>query len=179
MGTTIVTESTHYPANVFWSEEDEGFIAEAIDLPGCSAFGENQAEAIAELQHAIAAWTEAAKAAGNRVPEPSRPAAERHSGKVLLRMPRSLHAELVFAAKRDDVSLNQYVVYLITKRHFEREASNWARSQVVSTLDHFTMKTAEFTKGFRLVPEFDIWTSPNMPVISPRIGQRIGNKRHG
>lgn len=118
-----MADSNRYPANVFWSDEDEGFIAEAPDLPGCSAFGETQAGALAELQDAIAAWTEAAKSAGNPIPEPSRPAVERHSGKVLLRMPRSLHTELTVAAKRDDVSLNQYIVYLITKWHSERVAT--------------------------------------------------------
>ena len=62
-------EMTHcYPVNLFWSDEDEGFIATAPDLPGSSAFGESQAEALAELGHAIEAWIEAAKAAGNPVP---------------------------------------------------------------------------------------------------------------
>jgi predicted RNase H-like HicB family nuclease len=119
---TIVTESNRYPAKLFWSDEDEGFIAEAPDLPGCSAFGETQADAVKELQEAIVAWIEAATAAGNRIPEPSRPAVERHSGKVLLRMPRSLHAELAAAAKRNDVSLNQYIVFLITGAHYQRQA---------------------------------------------------------
>ncbi len=49
-------DTSRYPARVFWSDEDEGFIAEAIDLPGCSAFGETQSEAIIELQNAIKAW---------------------------------------------------------------------------------------------------------------------------
>jgi predicted RNase H-like HicB family nuclease len=119
---TIVTESNRYPAKLFWSDEDEGFIAEAPDLPGCSAFGETQAEALTELQDAIAAWIEAATAAGNRIPGPSRPAMERHSGKVLLRMPRSLHAELAAAAKHNDVSLNQYIVFLIAGAHSQRQA---------------------------------------------------------
>ena len=44
-----------YPAQVFWSDPDEGFIAIAADLPGCSAFGETKLEALDELQHAIAA----------------------------------------------------------------------------------------------------------------------------
>lgn len=51
-----------FAASVFWSEEDHGFIAVATDLPGCSAFGETQPEALAELQDAITAWIEAAKA---------------------------------------------------------------------------------------------------------------------
>jgi predicted RNase H-like HicB family nuclease len=77
-----VIDATRYPANVFWSDEDEGFIAVAPDLPGCSAFGQTQEEALAELQDAISAWIEAARSAGNPIPAPSHPAAERHGGKV-------------------------------------------------------------------------------------------------
>jgi predicted RNase H-like HicB family nuclease len=110
-----VTDANRYPAQVFWSDEDEGYIALATDLPGCSAFGETQQEALTELQDAIVAWAEAARAAGNPIPEPSQPAAENHySGKILVRMPRSLHAELARAAKAEDASLNQYIVVLLT-----------------------------------------------------------------
>jgi predicted RNase H-like HicB family nuclease len=65
-----VTNANRYPAQVSWSNEDSGFIAIAPDLPGCSAFGETQQEALAELQDAIAAWIEAAQSAGNPIPEP-------------------------------------------------------------------------------------------------------------
>src|ERR1700722_10866126 len=101
-----------YPATVCWSEEDGGFIAIAPDLPGCSAFGTTRAEALDELQVAITAWIEAAKSAGNLVPEPSQLAQEpAASGKLLLRMPKSLHADLARASKRENTSLNQYVVF--------------------------------------------------------------------
>ena len=60
-----------YPAHIFWSLEDKAFIAIAPDLPGCSAVGDTQAEALEELQDAIEAWCEAAKKAGNAIPEPS------------------------------------------------------------------------------------------------------------
>jgi predicted RNase H-like HicB family nuclease len=63
-----VTNANRYPAQVSWSNEDGGFIAIAPDLPGCSAFGETQQEALAELQDAIAAWIEAAQSAGNPIP---------------------------------------------------------------------------------------------------------------
>ena len=62
-----------YPIEVFWSDEDEGFIAIARDFPGCSAWGETEATAIAELHDAADAWIEAAQAAGRSIPEPSTP----------------------------------------------------------------------------------------------------------
>ncbi|MDZ4791671.1 MAG: type II toxin-antitoxin system HicB family antitoxin [Hyphomicrobiales bacterium] len=66
-----MTETFRYPVQVFWSDEDEGFIAIVPDLPGCSAFGETQHDALTEAQDAIAAWVEAMTAAGNPVPAPS------------------------------------------------------------------------------------------------------------
>ena len=68
-----MTLSERYPKQVFWSDEDGGYIALADDLPGCSAFGESEPEALAELDHAISAWISAARAAGNAIPRPSRP----------------------------------------------------------------------------------------------------------
>ncbi|TPK38728.1 type II toxin-antitoxin system HicB family antitoxin [Mesorhizobium sp. B2-5-3] len=107
-------ESEKYPAQVFWSDEDEGYIAIAPDLPGCSAFGESQQEALSELAHAIEAWADAARAAGNDVPRPSKPAVKaKFSGKTLLRMPTDLHARLALRANEEGVSLNQYAVYLL------------------------------------------------------------------
>ena len=59
---------SRYPLNIFWSDEDEGFIAEAPDLPGCSAWGGTEAEAAGEAQDAITAWVQAAKVAGRAIP---------------------------------------------------------------------------------------------------------------
>lgn len=104
-----------YPAEVFWSDEDEGFIAIAPDLPGCSAFGEDQASALVELKHAITAWQEAATSAGNPIPAPSQPAVDvEYSGKFVLRMAKTMHRSLATSAQREGVSLNQYVVTLLS-----------------------------------------------------------------
>jgi predicted RNase H-like HicB family nuclease len=59
-----------YHINIFFSEEDEGYIADLPDLPQCSAFGETPEEALAQLLVAKAAWLEAAKAEGKPIPEP-------------------------------------------------------------------------------------------------------------
>lgn len=111
---------THrYPAQVFWSDEDQGFIALASDLPGCSSFGSTQDEAIHELQHAISAWIEAAEKAGNPVPCPSCPADD-YSGKLALRMAKSLHRKLAECARVEGVSLNQHINNLLIEAHTGR-----------------------------------------------------------
>ncbi len=60
-----------YHINIFWSEEDGGYIADIPDLPHCSAFGDTPPEALAEVLKAKAAWMEAAKAEGKPIPAPS------------------------------------------------------------------------------------------------------------
>jgi predicted RNase H-like HicB family nuclease len=59
-----------YHINIFYSEEDEGYIADIPDLKYCSAFSETPEEALKELQIAKAAWLEAARAEGKPIPLP-------------------------------------------------------------------------------------------------------------
>ena len=59
-----------YHINIFYSEEDEGYIADIPDLRFCSAFGETPAEALAEVERAKEAWLEVAKESGIPIPEP-------------------------------------------------------------------------------------------------------------
>ncbi|XWK86362.1 MAG: type II toxin-antitoxin system HicB family antitoxin [Phormidium sp.] len=59
-----------YHINIFYSEADEGYIADIPDLKYCSAFGETPEAALREVQVAKEAWLEAAKAAGKVIPEP-------------------------------------------------------------------------------------------------------------
>ena len=58
-----------YHVNIFYSEEDGGYIADIPDLEACSAFGATRAEALAELEQARAVWIEAADAENKPVPE--------------------------------------------------------------------------------------------------------------
>ena len=64
-----------YHINIFYSEEDEGYIADIPDLEACSAFGSTPEEALREVNVAKKAWLEAARAEGKPVPSPQyRPA---------------------------------------------------------------------------------------------------------
>jgi antitoxin HicB len=64
------TPKSKYLVEVFWSDEDEGYVAVAPDLLGCSAFGETPEEAVREMQDAMASWLEACERMGRPIPEP-------------------------------------------------------------------------------------------------------------
>ena len=59
-----------YHINIFYSEEDGGYIADIPDLQFCSAFGRTPEEALAEVGKARDLWIESARAEGRPVPEP-------------------------------------------------------------------------------------------------------------
>jgi predicted RNase H-like HicB family nuclease len=59
-----------YHINVFYSDEDKCYLADIPDLKYCSAFGMTPEKALKEVLVAKAAWLQAAKAAGRRIPKP-------------------------------------------------------------------------------------------------------------
>ena len=61
---------THYLVEIFWSDEDEGYIATVPDLPGCSAWGQTREDAAKEIEAAQTAWIQACQASGEPVPAP-------------------------------------------------------------------------------------------------------------
>jgi predicted RNase H-like HicB family nuclease len=64
-----------YHINIFYSDEDGGYIADIPDLVSCSAFGNSPEEALAEVEQAKDAWLVAARESGKPIPKPSyRPA---------------------------------------------------------------------------------------------------------
>jgi predicted RNase H-like HicB family nuclease len=61
---------TDYHINVFYTDEDGGYIADIPDLDACSAFGATPEEALAEVGKAKEAWLAVARDAGKPIPEP-------------------------------------------------------------------------------------------------------------
>jgi len=59
-----------YHINIFYSEDDGGYIADIPDLETCSAFGDMPEEALMQVEIAQSAWLEAARAEGKLIPEP-------------------------------------------------------------------------------------------------------------
>lgn len=115
--------SRKYPITIYPDSDPEvGYVVEIKDLPGCMTQGETVDEAMSNIEEARQLWIEAVYEQGNDIPLPS---TENHySGRVLLRMPKSLHQQLVENAEREEVSFNQYVVSLLSERNAFRDISN-------------------------------------------------------
>jgi len=59
-----------YEILIYWSDEDDAFIAEVPELPGCMAHGRTQSDALANVKGAIRLWIKTAKEFGDPIPEP-------------------------------------------------------------------------------------------------------------
>ncbi|MBM3649271.1 MAG: type II toxin-antitoxin system HicB family antitoxin [Alphaproteobacteria bacterium] len=94
--------------------EGGGYLASAVELPGCAATGETEAEALEELRDAIRSWVKTAREFGDEVPPPA--SKHRYSGKFVVRVPTSLHRSLALRAGAEGVSLNQLVSMLLSGR---------------------------------------------------------------
>lgn len=59
-----------YEVIIYWNEEDQAFIAEVPELPGCAADGETYQEALQNLEIIMQEWIETANALGRPIPQP-------------------------------------------------------------------------------------------------------------
>jgi len=101
-----------YPVTLV-REAEGGYTALVADLPGCMSVGETVNEAMEMIEDARRLWLEVAYEHGDDIPLPS--TEREYGGKVLVRMPPSLHRRLVEGAEAEGVSLNQYVVALLAE----------------------------------------------------------------
>ncbi|MBM3158036.1 MAG: type II toxin-antitoxin system HicB family antitoxin [Chloroflexi bacterium] len=100
------------PYTVFVEPRDDGkgtyFVARVVELPDLLMTGNTVEEAVQELEAVKHEWIESFLTLGNKMPLPLK--SRHYSGKVILRMPPSLHESLMFQAEKEGVSLNQYLV---------------------------------------------------------------------
>ena len=110
----------NYPVK-YWNDND-GFFIEIPDLPGCMTFCD-EFDQISEIaEDAKKSWISSRLERGLEIPEPRNE--EGFSGKILLRLPRSLHRTLSNQAKREGVSLNQYMLGLLSGKSSVAEIEN-------------------------------------------------------
>jgi antitoxin HicB len=98
------------------SEEDGGgWLAEIPDLSGCYSDGETPGEALNNIMEAKETWIKTALKRGQEIPMPKVSLDdEEYSGKFTLRLPKSLHRDLAISAAKEDISLNSYILSLLS-----------------------------------------------------------------
>jgi antitoxin HicB len=98
-----------YTIEIVKDEGDEysGWFARVVELPGCMTQADTFEELSEMIKDAMSAWIESALEDGVAIPLPR--SVEDYSGRFVVRIPKSLHRELVEMAERDGVSLNTYV----------------------------------------------------------------------
>lgn len=95
-------------------EESGTYTAVILEFPGCIAQGDTPQEAYEHLEDAAKDWIEAALDLKQEIPSPSQSLS--FGGKVLLRLPKSLHRQSALIAEKEGVSLNQFIVSALAEK---------------------------------------------------------------
>lgn len=110
-------ESKNYRIEILkLSDEDGGgFLATVPSLPGCMSDGETQEEALINVRDAIKCWIETAEELGREIPlEDGYKSEDDYSGKLSLRIPKSLHKQVTDIASKEGCSINQLIMMYIS-----------------------------------------------------------------
>ncbi|MCP3857494.1 MAG: type II toxin-antitoxin system HicB family antitoxin [Actinomycetia bacterium] len=102
-----MSDVKHYAYRVVWSAEDDEYVATVAEFPSLSWLHSDQAKALRGLIDLVTQVVADLESTGEPVPEPI--AERRFSGRFNVRVPESLHRQLVMAAAEEGVSLNRLV----------------------------------------------------------------------
>ena len=91
-------------------DDEEYYVIKVNELPGCMSHGKDIDEAFKNIRDEMLGWISVALESGNKVPTP-----ENFSGKFSIRIPPTLHKELVIRANKEGVSLNQLATTAFAK----------------------------------------------------------------
>ena len=123
-----------------------GYHAEILEFPGCYSQGDTVDEAYRNLENAALGWVDACLSQGQDVPSPFSNTG--FSGKIALRLPRSIHRQASRMAERDGSSLNQFLLsaiacrvgaedlYTLMAQRFERRVAQTAAHAFYAVSDY-------------------------------------------
>jgi antitoxin HicB len=109
-------------ARIILPETDGTFRGEIMEFPGCIASGETASETLIALEDVARSWILAALARKQNIPEPI-DISNDFSGRLVLRIPKSLHKKSSWIAEREGVSLNHFITMSLSETVGERNRS--------------------------------------------------------
>jgi len=102
-----------YRVELRFDKETDRWFVSFPELPGCDADGATREEALTRGDEVKALWLETAMERGSRLPLPEPEPS--YSGRLMLRLSRTLHERVARLANREGVSLNSFLVQLVTQ----------------------------------------------------------------
>ena len=112
-----VEEFMSLPYTIEITPDEDSFFVKIKELEGCMSVGDSKADALAMIEDAMREWLSVAIEGGIEIPLPETMQADRYAGKFPLRIPKTLHRKLAENAEKDGISLNQYMVMLLSERN--------------------------------------------------------------
>ena len=94
-------------------ESGQYYYGKVLELDGCQSDGDTIEELEVNIREAMHGWISVKLEYGHPVPEPI--ASDDYSGKFIVRVPKSLHERLALKAKKEGISLNQYVLFKLSQ----------------------------------------------------------------
>ncbi|MDX9786204.1 MAG: toxin-antitoxin system HicB family antitoxin [Desulfobacterales bacterium] len=157
----------HYSIQLIWSAEEKAYLATVPELPEIKVVCESSVEAVRLLNESIAAYL--SEKENNLEPSPASRHVEAYSGQFRLRLPRALHAALVVEAEGEGVSLNTYVLYLLSDRHarqlsFKQAAAAYG-AEIRETLQYVNELVSNETVSSLQIPAFS-WLNDSSVTIT-------------
>jgi antitoxin HicB len=133
-------------ARIILPEADATFRVEIMEFPGCIATGDSAPETLAILEEVARSWLVAALGSGQNIPEPIENNND-FSGRLVLRIPKSLHKKAAWVAEREGVSLNQFITTSLSESVGERNLSAYSvfvssSAPVASFISHVESSSA-------------------------------------
>jgi predicted RNase H-like HicB family nuclease len=125
-------KTAEYGFRVLWSEEDEGYVAICPEFPGVSALGHTPEEAIQEIRKALDLAIASYRDSIWPLPDPE--ILSDYSGKLLIRVPNSIHARLVQRAEDEGVSMNTMANTFLVEGLSKRDAMEKDRKEMMTVL---------------------------------------------
>jgi predicted HicB family RNase H-like nuclease len=141
------------------------YAGEVLELSGCYTEGQSVADVVAKLDREVADWLDHARREGLPIPDPRN--ADECSGRLVLRLPKHLHARATLFAQQEGVSLNQFIMSAV------------AESVGVQSLFQVTSEKLQkqITESKAMNPTFVLFSGPEFGVAGNFIEKlRLGPK---
>jgi predicted RNase H-like HicB family nuclease len=150
-------------SRVLVPEADGTYSADVLEFPGCFAEGRTPDEAYANLEKVAESWIEAALEQGQEIPAPIE--AHDFSGRIALRIPKSIHKQAAKFAEMDNTSLNQFFLTSVAARVGAEELydhlSKRLEAKCMTIATNFPMYTINLSTALWAIDSVNVMATPN------------------